>query len=181
MATIDQSSADSRAFRAEDVTRPDRALLKYYLLCSLLSGPLFPLVFVPLVCKYMTLRYAFDAAGVSVRWGVLFRREVYLTYRRIQDIHLTANIVQRWLGLASLGVQTASGSATPELTIEGVLQFESLRDVLYRRMRGVSSKPDETQLHSSPSPDADKLALSLLTEIRDALQKLADRDEGKTQ
>ena len=31
----------------------------------------------------------------EVYWGLLFRHEVYLTYRRIQDIHVTRNIVER--------------------------------------------------------------------------------------
>ena len=38
--------------------------------------------------RYHTMRYRFDAEGVSMSWGILFRREVLLNYSRIQDIHL---------------------------------------------------------------------------------------------
>ena len=96
-------------------------LLRYYILCSLIAGPFFPIVIIPLICKYVTLRYRFDDSGIAMQWGVLFRREIYLTYRRIQDIHLSRNIIQRWLGISTLAVQTASGSATPEMSIEGHL------------------------------------------------------------
>ncbi len=70
-----------------------------------------------------------------MRWGVLFRREISLNYPRIQDIHLTSNFVERWLGLARLQLQTAAGSATAEMTIEGLEQVEQIRDYLYSRMR----------------------------------------------
>ena len=71
----------------------------------------FPFVIWPMYFKYQTLRYSFDDKGVSMSFGMLFRKEVYLTYRRIQDIHVTRNFVQRWMGLASVAIQTASGSS----------------------------------------------------------------------
>jgi putative membrane protein len=46
-----------------------------------------------------------------MRWGILFRREISLTYARIQDIQLSSNLVERWLGLAKIQLQTASGSS----------------------------------------------------------------------
>lgn len=157
------------------IKRPDDALVKYYGLVSLLSGPFFPVAFIPLYLKYMTLRYEFDDSGVSMSWGVLFRREIHLTYRRIQDIHLTHNIVQRWMGLATVAIQTASGSAGPEMSIEGVLQAEELRDYLYRQMRGARGENESPSQPSEPKrPDDEPLAL--LREIRDLLKGRASSD-----
>lgn len=178
---------DHAAFDPYHIDRPAPALLTYYALMSLLSGPGFPFVFVPLVCKYLTLRYHFDDKGVSMRYGVLFRREVLLTYRRIQDIHLTHNIVQRWLGLATVSVQTASGSSGAEMAIEGVLEADALRDFLYQQMRGargldapaathVSGHAAEPAAAVSEPPDDE--ALRLLREIRDALVKRHPAGEG---
>ncbi len=116
--------------------RPDPKLLTYYALGSLLAGPLFFVVLVPLYFRYHTMRYRFDEEGVSMRWGILFRREISLNYSRLQDIHLTSNVVERWLGLGRVQLQTASGSAKAEMTIEGMPQFELIRDFLYSRMRG---------------------------------------------
>jgi len=115
---------------------PDPKLLTYYALSSLLLGPFFLFALVPLYFRYHTLRYTVDEEGISMRWGILFRREISLTYARIQDIHLTSNVVERWLGLARVQIQTASGSASAEMTIEGFPSHDAVRDFLYSRMRG---------------------------------------------
>jgi membrane protein YdbS with pleckstrin-like domain len=132
------------------VLRPDQRLLTYYVLGSLLLGPAFFVALVPLYFRYHTLRYEVDDEGITARWGLLFRREVLLSYARIQDIHLTSNLVERWLGLAKVQVQTASGSAGAELTVEGMPQFEAIRDFLYTRMRGARG-PAATP--GGPAPD----------------------------
>jgi putative membrane protein len=62
---------------------------------------------------------------------------VILNYSRIQDIHLSSNVVERWLGLAKVEIQTASGSAKAEMTIEGLTEFEAIRDFVYTKMRGI--------------------------------------------
>lgn len=156
-------------FDPKSITRPDESLARYYGLVSLLSGPFFPVAFVPLYFKYITLRYQFDESGVSMSWGILFKREIHLTYRRIQDIHLTRNIVQRWMGLATVAIQTASGSAGPEMSIEGVLQADALRDYLYRQMRGARGESEATSDDSVQNQLADE-PLALLREIRDLLK-----------
>jgi membrane protein YdbS with pleckstrin-like domain len=119
------------------IERPHPNLWKYYLLACLAIPPLFPVLVLPLYFRYHTMRYKFTAEGISMSWGLLFRREIIVNYARIQDIHLRSNIVERWLGLAKVLVQTASGSSSAELTIEGIQEFELLRDFLYSRMRGV--------------------------------------------
>ncbi len=123
------------------IERPDRALMTYYLLSALVFPPLFPFVALPLYFRYHTMRYRFTDDGISMSWGVLFRRQVIVNYSRIQDIHLKSNFVERWLGLARILVQTASGSSSAEMTIEGIKEFEAVRDFLYARMRGVKDHP----------------------------------------
>jgi uncharacterized protein len=129
--------ADESASHILAIERPSPKLLHYYILQSLLAGPFFPFVFLPRYFKYHTLRYRFDHEGISMRWGIIFRREVILNYSRIQDIHLSSNIVERWLNLAKVQIQTASGSANAEMTIEGLLEFAAVRDFLYAKMRGI--------------------------------------------
>ena len=131
------------------IERPDPSLLKYYLLSALAFPPAFPFIALPLYFRYHTMRYRFTDDGISMRWGILFRREIIVNYARIQDIHLKSNIVERWFGLARILVQTASGSSSAEMTIEGIKEFEPLRDFLYARMRGV--KDHHTPSTSSPT------------------------------
>lgn len=135
-----------------DLERPDPRLMTYYVLSSLVIPPLFPFVILPLVFRYYTLRYRFDAEGVSMRWGILFRREIVLNYSRLQDIQIRANLVERWLGLARIELQTAAGSSSAEMTLEGFLHFETIRDFLYDRMRGakgLASRSTATTPHAS--------------------------------
>ena len=155
-------------FTPGELERPDSSLLKYYALISLLTGPGIVVMFPPLFFKYETLRYKFEDDGMSMSWGILFRHEIHLTYRRIQDIHLSRNLIQRWLGLATLSIQTASGSAAPEMAIEGILEAEQLRDYLYSRMRGARGLGDDGTHNEQPAQDE---ALTLLREIRDLLRK----------
>ena len=178
--TLSSERTPEPRFQAAAISRPDPMLLRYYLLVSLLSGPLFPVAILPLLFKYATLRYRFDEDGISMSYGVLFRREVYLTYRRIQDIHLTTNVIQRWMGLATIAIQTASGNAGPEMSIEGILQADRLRDYLYSKMRGargdaLDEHADASTAASTPAHGATDEALALLREIRDALRQLANQ------
>jgi membrane protein YdbS with pleckstrin-like domain len=135
------------------IERPHANLLKYYALASLLAGPFFLLALIPLYFRFHTMRYRFDEHGVNMRWGILFRREVSLAYARIQDIHLTSNVVERWLGLAQVKLSTASGSAAAEMTIEGRQDFELVRDFLYSRMRGVHDAPAAGSPHPAAAGD----------------------------
>lgn len=152
---------------APSIVRPRPSLMTYYTLQSLLAGPFFFVALVPLYFRYHTLQYEVDAEGVTARWGILFRREVSLTYARIQDIHLTSNVVERWLGLAKVQVQTASGSARAELTLEGLASAEATRDFLYARMRGAKDHAPAAGPDATRSADAVTAALlDVAAEVR---------------
>jgi membrane protein YdbS with pleckstrin-like domain len=162
------------------IERPHPNLLTYYVLVSLLAGPFFPFLLGYLYFRYHTMRFRFDEHGVNMRWGILFRREVSLAYARIQDIHLTSNLVERWLSLAEVKLSTASGSASAEMTIEGRQDFELVRDFLYSRMRGVQDHPAAPAAAAGPAPggaSVDILVSALrqvsadLRAVRDALEK----------
>jgi len=142
------SAADARI---QAIERPDGALWKYYVLVSLAAVPLFPIFLIVLYFRYHTMRYKFSHDGISMSWGVLFRRQTIVQYARIQDIHLKSNVVERWLGLCRILIQTASGSQSAELTIEGIKEFELLRDFLYARMRGVKDGHGQLRAHA-PEP-----------------------------
>jgi uncharacterized membrane protein YdbT with pleckstrin-like domain len=153
---------EGRDARVRALERPAPALLVLYAIRSLAGLFLAPLVFVPLFFRYHTLRYRFDDEGVSASWGILFRREIHLTYKRVQDIHVKRSLVQRWLGIATIELQTASGSQSAELSVEGVIEHEALRDFLYDHMRGREPSAE------SPA-SADRVA-ELLEAIRGDLE-----------
>jgi putative membrane protein len=165
-----QAPADPQA-AVLSLTRPHPNLLKYYLLGSMLLGPFFPFALVPLFFRYHTLHYRFDEEGVSMRWGILFRREISLTYSRLQDIHLQSNLVERWLGLARVQLQTASGSAGAEMTIEGLQEFALVRDFLYSRMRG--ARKSRVSPAAGVAAVGDQVAAPELRQVIAALDEVA--------
>ncbi len=159
--------------------RPHPSLWTYYIICGLMTGPV-ALVMLPyLYFRYHTLRYRFDDEGIHMKVGILFRREVNLTYARIQDIHLHSNFIQRWLGLANVQIQTASGSNGAELVIEGFKEYEVIRDFLYTRMRGYKehrpvgndSAAGGAAAVVSASTDETSETIALLMNIRDELRR----------
>ncbi len=172
------------------IKRPHESLMSYYMLSSLVAGPFFPFVLIPLYFRYHTMRYRFSEEGVSMQWGVLFRKEINLTFARIQDIHLTSNFLERWLGLARIQIQTASGSSKAEMTIEGIRDFRPLRDFLYSRMRGARGLAEPAVSVGRVAPDLESVApqtgslgdvaaalreaVSELQEIRRALERRAE-------
>ncbi len=168
--------AEARVLALE---KPHPALWTYYLISSLAFLFLFPVAALVLWFKYHTLRYKFTAEGLSMSWGILFRRETIINYARIQDIHLRSNLLERWLGLGRILVQTASGNAGAEMTIEGIKEFEPFRDFLYSRMRGVSepshSRPVGPEAGAAASPDLAAALLEVAQEIRETRKILESR------
>lgn len=155
------------------IQRPHRNLLTYYILACLAFPPAFPFLILPAWFRYHTLRYQFSEEGVSMSWGILFRREIIINYARIQDIHLRSNFVERWLGLARILVQTASGNSGAEMSIEGIREFEAVRDFLYSKMRGV--KDSKTGTASSGTAEAHTTELSaVLREIAAEVRSLRE-------
>lgn len=164
--------------------RPQSALWKLYIVRCLLTGPLIVFTLPYFYFRYHTLRYRFDDEGIHMKVGILFRREVNLTYARIQDIHLKSGFIQRWFGLADVQIQTASGNSGAELTIEGFKQYEAIRDFLYTRMRGSRNggkPPAATSATETSIPSAGETkAAALLLEIRDELRQANELLEAKT-
>lgn len=167
-------SADTSAVfpRLPEVRRPDPALMIYYAISSLALGPFFLFALVPAYFKYHSLRYTVEEDGISMRWGVLFRREVSLNYARIQDIHLSSNVVERWLGLAKIQVQTAAGSSSAEMTLEGLKDFGGVRDFLYGRMRGARDRLHAGAAGEQAHSDSVQLLASTLSEIAAELRQI---------
>lgn len=160
MGSFNPGDEDSHSLDPASITRPDDSLLVYYFIVSLLAVVAFPIVFIPLFIRFKTMRYRFDDAGVSMSWGFFFRREVHLTYGRLQDIHVTRNIIERWMGLAKLPIQTASGSSGATMRIEGIRDPQPLRDFLYSKMRGAKSS-------DTVGESATGLLQDILNELRD--------------
>ena len=173
------------ASRVQAITRPDPQLWKLYLIYSVLANVAFLGVVVPYYFYYRTLRFRFDDEGVAVSHGLFWRKETYLTYARIQDIHVTRNIFERWLGIGTVKIQTASGSAAATESIPGLIAYEDVRNFLYARMRGhhraapaAGTQPGDRE-PMAVATGTDALAVEALSGIRDELRAVRQLLEGQ--
>lgn len=164
--------------------RPSPKLLTYYLLMGFFTGPGLVIAIPAFIIRYNTLRYRFEDSGLRMQIGLFFRKEVVVAFRRIQDIHVSRNLIQRWLGIASVSVQTASGNAMPEIVLEGITDPDSVRDWLYERMRGAKGYATVTpttaagaNLSVPPRLDTHEAEVTeLLRGIRDNLARLVEKN-----
>lgn len=147
------------------IERPVDKLMTCYFIKAALSVVGFPILLPLLYFRYRTMRYKFDADGIHMSWGILFRHEIMLNYSRIQDIHLHSSLIERYLGLARIEIQTAAGSSNAEMVLEGLNDHEAMRDYLYSRMRGARDV-------TTPHVESEGEASILLKEIADELRAI---------
>jgi putative membrane protein len=153
--------------------RPREQLLTWYFLRALATLIAFPLSMLVFYFRYHTMRYKFDEDGIHMSWGILMRHEIMLNYSRIQDIQLHSNVVERWLGLTRIEVQTAAGGSDSEMTLEGLPDPERMRDFLYSRMRGShAAVPPAANAEPEPVP---AILLEIASELRSIRELLAAR------
>jgi putative membrane protein len=87
-------------------------------------------------------------------------------------------VVERWLNLARIEVQTASGSAHAEMTLEGLHEFEAVRDFLYAKMRGNRDRTAAAAGAAAPA-ESGELAVALrevTAELRAVRRQLERRE-----
>lgn len=130
------------------IERPIDRLWTYYIIKALMTTVALPVTLLVLYIRFYTIRYRFDAEGIRMSWGILFRREVMLNYSRIQDINVHSSFIERHLGLARIEIQTAAGSSSAEMILEGIADPDRMRDFLYSRMRGAAHRESDAPTSS---------------------------------
>ena len=135
--------------------------------------------------QYENLACELTARTLNVRRGVLFKVQKSIPLDKITDLALTEGPILRYLGLCSIGIETAGGGQGTNMgmaMLHGVVDAEKFRDrVLEQRDRvaldGGSASAPTVAPASTASDDA-----AVLGEIRDTLgrieQYLKDRDSA---
>lgn len=161
-----------------------------------LSGPLFSaglllflLIFVagPVYAyhhlEYISFTYELGSREFIIRQGVFTRETAVIPYERIQNINTRRTVLERFLGLATLVIDTAG--TNPEAA-EGLLPGISKKDVLIReimdrveREKARGGQPPEASgtLHSQASaPDDARVAERQL--LADILKEIVQLKHG---
>ena len=113
-----------------------------------------------------------------MRRGVWFKKTGIVPYNRITNIDIGQGPISRMLGIASLKIQTAGYSSSSggfespaEMKIEGVEQFEELRELIMEFVKG--KKP--VAIETYEEKNIDLKILNELVKIRKLLEKSSEK------
>jgi len=124
------------------------------------------IIAVAIVLFYIWARLYYDSMWYELhddemRWkrGVIFRRTGIVPYNRVTNIDIKQGPVMRPLGISTVSIQTAgySGKGVPEISIEGIVHAEELRELI-RTMVRVCSGGDGTGSGGTVTPQTMKPA-----------------------
>lgn len=98
------------------------------------------------VAYYKRFEYVTTPDTFDIQSGVISRRNREIPYRRVQNVDISRNIVQRAFDIAELRIETAGGGETEAiLRYVGYEEAKRLQDELRRRKRADSAAgPNET-------------------------------------
>ncbi|SNR41906.1 PH domain-containing protein [Halorubrum vacuolatum] len=100
---------------------------------------------------YQRFEYVLTEDTFDISSGVISRREREIPYRRIQNVDVSRNVVQRALGIAAVDLETAGGSATEgSIRYVTVAEATRLQRELQRRKSGANGSPGELDEHGEP-------------------------------
>lgn len=123
---------------------------------------------------YDSMVYKLTENEIVWRRGVWFKKTGIVPYNRITNIDIVQGPVSRRLRIASLKIQTAGYSAPSggfgslaEIRIEGMEQFEELRELIMGFVRGRRPVAVETY-----EEDINSKILNELVKIRELLERL---------
>jgi uncharacterized protein len=90
--------------------------------------------------RYERWRWRLTPLALELRSGVLVRRHTAVPYFRIQQIDVTRGPLERWLGLATLRVTTASASGSASLPGITVTEAPTVRTELLARTAAAAAE-----------------------------------------
>jgi len=135
------------------------------------------LIVVPVVCwipkYYSSLVYIFRDEEIECRQGVWFRMLSIVPYNRITNVDVVQGPLSRWLGIATVKVQTAGYSgqvSRAEAKILGVKNYEEVKEYILSKIRGTPTMA----MKVSESPRLEDL-LRELVRIREILESTLAR------
>lgn len=121
--------------------------------------------------------YLVGDKSLRVSQGAVFRREITLSYANVQNIEVTQGPLEKLLGLKSLTVSTAGGSAMAKgaeyagghsVTLEGLKNADELRELIL----GMLKKQKDAGLGDHAPHEPAGFDPALLEQVRLAAERL---------
>ncbi len=85
-----------------------------------------------------SLTYKLGKGRVEWTRGVIGRYTGVVPYEQITNVDVVQGPVSRMLGIGSVKIQTAgySGEVRPEISIDGIRDFNAVKDLIMQRVKG---------------------------------------------
>jgi membrane protein YdbS with pleckstrin-like domain len=142
-------------------------------LAAVIAVLLFLLFWIPHF--YGSIAYTLTEKEIVWRRGVWFKNTGIVPYDRVTNVDIAQGPLSRSLGIAALKVQTAgySGQQKAEIRLEGIIEFEELRELIMGFVRG--EKPRAVQTFGT-TEGVQSSILEELVKIRKILEGYTKRD-----
>ena len=140
----------------------------WWLIAMILTGP-----------YYRSLRYEVQDDEVVVHVGIWTKSVKHVPYRTVTNIQVKRDIVDRWLGVGTLNIQTAgmSGQTGAEERLVGLSDVQGVYESVVRELRRFRGGMAPTQADVEVEPTAapqDGLG-EILAEVRAIRRSLEER------
>lgn len=104
------------------------------------------------IARQLSFRFRYDPDQLVLRWGFLFRTERHIPYGKIQNIDAVQNVVHRALGVATVQIQTGSGSkAEAALSVVPLRVLDEMRERVSRNTKA-APVPETDSPSVAPPP-----------------------------
>ena len=125
---------------------------------------------------YRSLAYEVQDDEVIVRAGIWTKSVKHVPYRTVTNLTVKRDILDRWLGIGTLNIQTAgmSGTTGAEESLVGLTDVQEVYEIVVtelRRFRG-SMSPTAAEVEGEPAVVSTDALSAILTEVRAIRQAL---------
>jgi len=153
-----------------------RSAVIVLIVCTALNGLWWAPLMVWAGFYYRSLSYEIGDEQVIVRQGVLTRAVKHVPYRTVTNITVKRGLLDRWLGLGTLEIQTAgmSGTQQAEQSLAGLTDPQQVYDRVVAQLGRFRGGMAPTQAGAEATGSTDETLAALLAEvraIREALEK----------
>jgi uncharacterized membrane protein YdbT with pleckstrin-like domain len=157
-----------------------RGALLMLFIVAVLDGAWWLVVMFLLGPYYRSLRYEIQDDEVVVHAGIWTKSVKHVPYRTVTNLTVKRDVLDRWLGLGTLNVQTAgmSGQTGAEEHLVGLADVQNVYDGVateLRRFRG-SMAPTQAEVEEATVPTQPDALNELLVEVRAIRRSLESHD-----
>ena len=140
----------------------------WWLIALILSGP-----------YYRSLRYEVQDDEVVVHVGIWTKSVKHVPYRTVTNLQVKRDIVDRWLGIGTLNIQTAgmSGQTGAEERLVGLSDVQGVYESVVRELRRFRGgmAPTQADVEVEPTAGPQGGLGEILAEVRAIRRALEER------